>query len=865
MNVQRASSAFLAAALSIVLLPAAYGQDKPANSFQCPADITGAELAAIPEITTANGMLKGTLYTVSEQQQMTTVSNGLGSAPYCFPQWVRAYRRSAPANWNPSSQQLSKPMPGPTLRARVGDIVALTFLNVIDPTKFPGVDDNRCDETGPGGSIYPGTAGTGKDPDTYPDCFAGSVFTNMHFHGTHTNPNSTGDNVFLQIRPSPRKTDGTNAPVITAESVRPAFTEFFSACEQQFRNVSGPKMWPRMWSDLPSALQSTLMDPLKQYAPEWWTVDQKMIARGDWPQYYVGAAPYCFKLPELKNAAITPADAVALTPHTAGAGHSEVDEAQAPSRPLLMGQAPGTHWYHAHKHGSTTINVMNGMTGAFIIEGEYDDALNANYGAGWTRRQPLLVVQQLGAVPGLMTGAGGGPGADFSVNGQLRPTITMQGNSVQMWRIANNSGRAGIFFQAPPKETLQWKQLAQDGVQFNAPNYDKSLNDSFLLAAGNRADLLVKAPAFNATAGATNTYDVLVFNTIDPTDRPPMKPNVAPFTLVTVKVTANVTPAMDFMAAAPAPFPDFLKDIKDNEVSGTKVITFASTQLGPPVTGAKFPSQHTIDGKKFDGELGVVVAMNRAEEWKIVNETYPPANAAWISHPFHIHINPFQVTEVFDPKDTLPVTDGVGTVSVTKIPPANPPATTPPAGNQATVTGTRTSFTRDFRVGDWIWIKTDTSTPATAGDPTMGPSMVSAIASDTSMTIDNAPGPANNPKVLQKGTYQIAVPLYTFDDKTPRAGQCVLKANDPESWKPCKPSEPATDRIWWDVFSMPSGSTLVDAAGKVYQVPGYFKMRSRFVDYSGYYVIHCHILAHEDRGMMTVVEVTPLQTPYSHH
>ena len=44
-----------------------------------------------------------------------------------------------------------------------------------------------------------------------------------------------------------------------------------------------------------------------------------------------------------------------------------------------MGQAPGTHWYHAHKHGSTAINVGNGMTGAFIIEGKYDDDLNAFY------------------------------------------------------------------------------------------------------------------------------------------------------------------------------------------------------------------------------------------------------------------------------------------------------------------------------------------------------------------------------------------------------------------------------------------------------------------------------------------------------
>ena len=854
---------FLAAALSLLLAANAWAQAKPpANAFDCGTTITGQALATIPEIQAADGMLSGTLYTVSEQQKMTTPKNGIGSDPYCFPQWVRAYRRSAPTNWNPTSQQLTNPMPGPTLRARVGDIVALTFLNVIDASKFPGTDDNRCDQVGQGGSIYPGTAGTGKDPDTYPDCFAGSVYTNVHYHGTHTNPNSTGDNVFLQIRPSPRKTDGTNAPVITAESVRPAFSEFYNACRQELKTATGPKMWPRVWSDLPSSTQSALLDPLKQYAPEWWTINQKLIANGDFPQYYAGAFPYCFKLPEFKAAeATTPDDPDAHTAHTRGAGESEVDEAKAPTRPLLMGQAPGTHWYHAHKHGSTTINVMNGMTGAFIIEGEYDDALNAYYGAGWSRKQPTLVVQQLGGVPGLMTGAGGGPGPDFSVNGQLRPVITMPANSVQMWRIANTAGRAGIYFPAPVAgkngKKLEWRQLAQDGVQFTDFNYARSGDKPFLLSSGNRADLLVKAPAFDTAKGATNTYDVLVYNTVDPSDRPPRKPNAASVTLVTVKVTKNTNTEKGFLPNMPEQ-PAFLANIADREISGTKTINFASSPLGPPVAGAKFPSQHTIDGKKFDGELGVVVALNRAEEWKIVNETYPPGNSNWIAHPFHIHINPFQITEIFDPNAVLSSNDGPGTISLTRIPAPTPAPTTPPEGNQSTINGVGTNFRRDFRVGDWIWIDSKTD-----GDATIGPSMISFIDSETeSMIIDNAPG-AGGTTIAPGATYKIVVPLYTIDRVNPiRPGQCLVDPDDP---KPCGVTVPPEERVWWDVFAIPSGSTMVDGAGKTHNVPGHFKMRSRFVDYSGYYVIHCHILAHEDRGMMTVVEVAPLQTPYSHH
>jgi hypothetical protein len=42
-------------------------------------------------------------------------------------------------------------------------------------------------------------------------------------------------------------------------------------------------------------------------------------------------------------------------------------------------------------------------------------------------------------------------------------------------------------------------------------------------------------------------------------------------------------------------------------------------------------------------------------------------------------------------------------------------------------------------------------------------------------------------------------------------------------------------------------------------------MRSRFVDYPGFYALHCHILAHEDCGMMTVVSVHPVGPPFQHH
>src|SRR6516165_9972098 len=65
--------------------------------------------------------------------------------------------------------------------------------------------------------------------------------------------------------------------------------------------------------------------------------------------------------------------------HPPCSGGVQMGPMEAPAS-LQMGQSPGTQWYHAHKHGSTAINGANGMTGAFIIEGRYDDELNAFYG-----------------------------------------------------------------------------------------------------------------------------------------------------------------------------------------------------------------------------------------------------------------------------------------------------------------------------------------------------------------------------------------------------------------------------------------------------------------------------------------------------
>jgi FtsP/CotA-like multicopper oxidase with cupredoxin domain len=820
--------AVLVVALGVTL------QAAPARAQQfvdCPPE--QQPLLTIPELAAQNNILRGTIVLSDQQQKMPfrqppqSKPGDPGSLTKCSPQYVRMLRgvNASPTPTPDAGSPYPNPMPGPTLRARVGDLVQLTFINQINPGHFGASIDNGEKGFGCDKPVPPG--------DVFPDCFHGSSTGNIHFHGSHTNPEGTGDNVFVEVRPLPRDNQGNLTT--TPEKVQKSLDEFYAQCEARLKN-NALRAWPKVWADLPSEWTEQQKSLLQAYdkqlvklygdkAKQLWPVNAEQLRKGEWPQYYIGAFPYCYRLPEYTaktwswpppgqnhmhgGAHAGGAGAQAGGAHaehsevrTGGAGTAELNsvglarpEQSGVGPSLIMGQSPGTHWYHAHKHGSTAINVANGMTGAFIIEGAYDDDLNAWYGAGWTRRQPVLIMNQLGVTPNLMRGGQGqtDKGPNFSVNGQINPVINMQPGEVKMLRIVNTSGRASAFFLSPPKNAsgkytqFEWRQLAQDGVQFNNYNYQQHLNKSFLLASGNRADLLVKALPCADNAKSC-TYPVLVQNEVDPSDRP----TANKLTLVTINVSGDAipptSPRAKFMPEAPRNFPPFLADIDSSEVSGSKTITFKST---PPFANNPAPpppvlaAQHTINGKKFDGEVGVLVQLNRVEEWKIKNETFGPA----ISHPFHIHINPFQVVEVFDPNETLTGKDGK---------------------------------------------------PVLVGN-----------------------------KPVNKYVFQGGVKLLP--------GQCYLDPfGNPEDWKPCGPTPLNRNGIWWDVFPIPSGKkvttskTVIDPKTKkpvpvTVNVPGYFKMRSRFVDYSGHYVIHCHILAHEDRGMMTVVEVSPATLPYSHN
>jgi FtsP/CotA-like multicopper oxidase with cupredoxin domain len=700
----------------------------------------------------------------------------------CAPQHMRFFTGSNPAHPRPWPAT-ADPIPGPTFRAKLGDLVEITFFNEVDPSNFPFSLDRgtvgtaeACDQyTTPTGSpppsspvpVSPGPipspiSSTGSaGGDTMPDCLHGSSTTNVHFHGTHTTPSTTGDNILLFIRPALRK----NGLHPSESQTNRILAKFFTSCE-----LNGP---PKRWTQMPVEWQKYQQALVHEYdstfpyqgkpgtlppGMQLGVVDAQQIKMGLWPQYQLGANPYCFRLPK----------------YVAGG-------------PYHMGQAPGTHWYHAHKHGSTALNVANGMSGVLIIEGPYDQQLHSYYHAGL--RERVLMIQQLSTSPfPLITnvfdpnGPPGAPRPRISVNGRLDPLVAMRPGEIQMWRIVNADFRDALQFVSFPTKSgtpcanpsavvgprVDWRQIAQDGVQFNVANYDTfgARNHAFNLASANRADLLVKAPT------APGKYTMCVRRNIglQVQSGVPSAPE-PPTVLLTVQVAGPpVSPAVDFIPNNDPrypTFPAFLSDIRPSEIKRKRTIVFGSNH--------KF-----IDGQPFiDGRISQQMQLNTAEEWIIENQ----ANDK--SHPFHIHINPFQILEVFEPNN-----------------PAQP-------------------------------------CPVNPNDPT------------------------------------------TFDPSL-------------SNFKPCPKRALPAPWIWWDTFPIPAGEQITlpssnctvkptdckPAAIQPYvqcgqgscteTIPGWFRERSRFVDFTGQYVLHCHILIHEDRGMMQLVEVTagppvPHKSPYSHH
>ena len=269
---------------------------------------------------------------------------------------------------------------------------------------------------------------------------------------------------------------------------------------------------------------------------------------------------------------------------------------------------PGTYFYHAHFHGSVALQVASGMGGALIIEGPVDEIPEIR-----AAKEQVLCFQ----TP-RVNSAGvcedyevlNQPG-DTLINGQLKPVIRLRPGEVQRWRLVNASHMDNMRFGI---QGHAFTALCFDG---NPLLYSKVMTKAVLIP-GNRADILVKATTDADKIG--KRYPIL---------RDVEQDNTAPENIIAwLEVTEDPTEDMPLFSG-PLPRPAELEDITAEEVTFGRRLEFGMS--GDP-KGRKY----TVNGLPFSCEDAWQIPLNAIEEWEVYNHTAE-------SHPFHIHVNPFQM------------------------------------------------------------------------------------------------------------------------------------------------------------------------------------------------------------------------------
>ena len=445
--------------------------------------------------------------------------------------------------------------PGPTLRVFPGDSVHIVLLNRMWDTTTAGANP-PADTSNTACASYP-AAGV---VDHFEDCFHGSNWTNIHYHGMHVTPASNGDDVLLLIPPGSTYTYGFRIP----------------------------------WN-----------------------------------------------------------------------------------------QSAGTHWYHPHKHGSVAIQVLNGMSGALIVDGGPLDTLARAH----RMRERLIALQQIDTLPNLMTA--NVFGQTFLVNGQQTPVIVMAPGEVQRWRIVNENVTKTNNFQISIADSAgqepQLFDVARDGVAYAnvnyAPNGVPIPNASVIMSPGNRLDLFVQAPG---NAGVFSVHAQPVGHDVpqDQTRKAPLRQGrlragvQAPAAaaaqnppLFYVQVDSTLPPNGSTLPGRLPQLPYFLRNLPGPlspdsilaNPSRLAVVVFADSGFGNqthqqpprfylgtvPSPRMQFNSSFTYVPLNARGD-SLPMVLDSVQTWMVQNRS-PATN-----HPFHIHINPFQVIAVFQPNPRDP-------------------------------------------------------------------------------------------------------------------------------------------------------------------------------------------------------------------
>lgn len=306
----------------------------------------------------------------------------------------------------------------------------------------------------------------------------------------------------------------------------------------------------------------------------------------------------------------------------------------------------GSFWYHAHTHGSTSIQVGSGMAGALIIED--DPAKIPPSLAAANRNEKVMVIQtilyntdgELNQITALFPDPPPpcptpNPGTwqcskrQVTINGLIQPVITMRPGEVQRWRMIDSAFRQSFNLHL---EGHALHEIALDGLYTGRVDTWRPAQ-LVELQPGYRSDVLVQAsrtpgtyrlingaiPAAQALRGTAQPEQVIALIRIegDPVDmRLPTNAEMAPL----------------------AAFPGV--DLK-SKANGVQQVVF---KLGQDISNQR--NYFQVNYQAFDPNHVRQVVLGNVDLWTLStvgDPTAVPNGIPPLPHVFHIHVNPFQM------------------------------------------------------------------------------------------------------------------------------------------------------------------------------------------------------------------------------
>ena len=268
--------------------------------------------------------------------------------------------------------------------------------------------------------------------------------------------------------------------------------------------------------------------------------------------------------------------------------------------------APGTYWYHSHLHPLVEEQVFSGLAGVIVVEGLPERLPKP------LREVPdrVLALKDLQVRRGAIVDKNINSGARTTrtVNGLVEPVVRVRTNQTQLLRLANIS--ADIWYRL----RLDGTRLAVIAEDANPVGRVRTARE-LVLPPGKRYDVLVRWPR-----AGTYRLRTLRYSTGPAGDTYPER------RLATMRVAG--APVAD------APWPRSLGPLPRFETARVRAVRHL--KFSENAAGTKF----FINGRQFDARrVNEIVKLGTDEEWVI-------RNVSREQHPFHIHVNDFQVISI---------------------------------------------------------------------------------------------------------------------------------------------------------------------------------------------------------------------------